>query len=205
MDNPSVTKRRSKRPKNPHSRPAGSGSVTDVAEVLVDQLGRDDVDQVVAGQVLGEDVEDVRQDVAVVRRLVAVTCAWCGTSVRYSGTGRRPRYCGRACRQRAYEARTADQRTTAATIPHQEPVREVVREVEVRTRVVRPRVKAPAPVVVEPRTADQWAATLQVLVDQLGDRGHNVAHQHWKHRKLQAALAAALVALDRAHPGGLKP
>lgn len=149
-------------------------------------------------------VVEERERVEVVQRTVSVTCAWCGEVVHYSGHGRKPRYCGRACRQRAYEARTADRRTTAATIPHQEPVREVVREVEVRTRTV---VRRTAPVLtpVVPRTAAQWANVLQTLVDQLGDDRSPVHREHWKHQALQRSLAAAYQALHQAHPGGLEP
>ncbi|AWT26233.1 MULTISPECIES: hypothetical protein [Corynebacterium] len=32
-------------------------------------------------------------------------CAWCGREVTQSGSGRRRRYCGHSCRQRAYEQR----------------------------------------------------------------------------------------------------
>lgn len=32
-------------------------------------------------------------------------CAWCGQEIVQSGNGRRRRYCGHACRQRAYEQR----------------------------------------------------------------------------------------------------
>lgn len=40
-----------------------------------------------------------------------VRCLWCGREVQIAGTAGRPRrYCGQACRQRAYENRTALQR-----------------------------------------------------------------------------------------------
>lgn len=32
-------------------------------------------------------------------------CAWCGREIVQTGSGRRRRYCGHACRQRAYEQR----------------------------------------------------------------------------------------------------
>lgn len=32
-------------------------------------------------------------------------CGWCGGPLRQPGTGRRRVYCGRSCRQRAFEAR----------------------------------------------------------------------------------------------------
>lgn len=34
-----------------------------------------------------------------------VRCQWCGNPVEYSGRGRKPKYCSRSCRQRAYEQR----------------------------------------------------------------------------------------------------
>lgn len=36
-----------------------------------------------------------------------VRCAWCGREIVQSGAGRRRRYCGQSCRQRAYEQRQA--------------------------------------------------------------------------------------------------
>lgn len=40
------------------------------------------------------------------RRASDVThCAWCGREIAQTGSGRRRRYCGHACRQRAYEQR----------------------------------------------------------------------------------------------------
>lgn len=43
----------------------------------------------------------------------AERCLWCGRRLPESvGTGRRRRYCGQACRQRAYENRTALHRST---------------------------------------------------------------------------------------------
>lgn len=135
--------------------------------------------------------------------LVSVTCAWCGTVVPYTGTGRRPKWCGRSCRQRAYEARTADRRTTAATIPQRDPVREVVRETEVRTRVVVRCAAPPPPAPLVPRTARQWTDLLALLGTQLRDDRSPLHKEHWRHRRLQAALLDACTALDSAHPGGL--
>jgi hypothetical protein len=46
------------------------------------------------------------------RTAVAKHCGWCGRRLPESGNvGRRRRYCGQSCRQRAYERRTAVQRT----------------------------------------------------------------------------------------------
>ncbi|PRX45031.1 hypothetical protein B0I33_110130 [Prauserella shujinwangii] len=45
------------------------------------------------------------------RRRVVHYCGWCGKRVEQNGTvGRRRRYCGQSCRQRAYERRIAVQR-----------------------------------------------------------------------------------------------
>lgn len=46
------------------------------------------------------------------RRRAGQLCEWCGTRFEVTEkVGRRRRYCGRACRQRAYERRTALART----------------------------------------------------------------------------------------------
>ncbi|OXM74839.1 hypothetical protein CF166_02270 [Amycolatopsis sp. KNN50.9b] len=46
------------------------------------------------------------------RRAGAVLhCGWCGRPIEQGSTGRRRRYCGQSCRQRAYERRVAVQRT----------------------------------------------------------------------------------------------
>nr|WP_243869337.1 hypothetical protein [Amycolatopsis granulosa] len=37
-------------------------------------------------------------------------CGWCGRRIEQGSTGRRRRYCGQSCRQRAYERRLAVQR-----------------------------------------------------------------------------------------------
>jgi hypothetical protein len=44
---------------------------------------------------------------------------------------------------------------------------------------------------------------LEQLVAQLDESSSPVARQHWDHQRLFDALADALGALDRAHPGGL--
>lgn len=36
-----------------------------------------------------------------------LNCSWCGVEIPRPSRGRRPRYCGRSCRQRAYEVRSA--------------------------------------------------------------------------------------------------
>lgn len=89
-------------------------------------------------------IETVRQQ--VIRR----TCAWCGKEIspRAKGKGRPRLYCSPAHRQRAYEVRTAQERLEADQAAGRarrddEPVREVVREVVTRTRVVRSPIQSP--------------------------------------------------------------
>jgi len=41
-------------------------------------------------------------------------CAWCGTAFRPKTIGRRAIYCGRNCRQRAYEGRREQERIASA-------------------------------------------------------------------------------------------
>ncbi|WP_329453831.1 hypothetical protein [Streptomyces sp. NBC_01497] len=60
------------------------------------------------GQLSGGDEPQERRTMR--ERLVERTCAWCGQSVPYAGTGRRPKYCSAAHRTRAYELRTAQAR-----------------------------------------------------------------------------------------------
>jgi hypothetical protein len=51
------------------------------------------------------------ETVGAVRRTRAPEhCGWCGRRLGQSGAGRKRRYCGHACRQRAYERRSAVQR-----------------------------------------------------------------------------------------------
>src|SRR5690625_2221354 len=84
------------------------------------------------------------------RQVIRRTCAWCGTEIspRTRGKGRPRRYCSPAHRQRAYEVRTARERqerdqAAGTARGDDEPVREVVREVVTRTRVVRSPVQPP--------------------------------------------------------------
>ncbi|EHY87608.1 hypothetical protein ACWGRK_15655 [Saccharomonospora azurea] len=64
---------------------------------------------------VGDDTrtETSRDEIAAVRRVKAPEhCGWCGRRLDLSSTaGRRRRYCGQSCRQRAYERRTAVQRS----------------------------------------------------------------------------------------------
>jgi len=99
-----------------------------------------------------EDQEHADPDVieTVRTQVIRRTCAWCGTEIspRTRGKGRPRRYCSPAHRQRAYEVRTARERqerdqAAGTARGDDEPVREVVREVVTRTRVVRSPVQPP--------------------------------------------------------------
>lgn len=45
-----------------------------------------------------------------------LNCSWCGVDFPRPARGRRPRYCGRSCRQRAYEMRSAGATDSAVTL-----------------------------------------------------------------------------------------
>jgi hypothetical protein len=91
----------------------------------------------------GQEHDGARVIESVRRTVIRRTCGWCGTEIspRAKGKGRPRTYCSRSCRQRAYEVRTARERQDAAQEAgtarrDDEPVREVVREVVTRTRLV---------------------------------------------------------------------
>ncbi|MBB6122188.1 hypothetical protein [Nocardiopsis algeriensis] len=91
----------------------------------------------------GQEHDDARVIETVHRKVLRRTCGWCGKEIspRANGKGRPRLYCGRSCRQRAYEVRTAHQRlardqAAGRARSEDEPVREVVREVVTRTRIV---------------------------------------------------------------------
>lgn len=65
----------------------------------------------------------------------------------YAGRGRPASYCSKSCRNRAWEVRSAEprlQRDIAAGVVRTEPVREVIRQTVVETRLV-PQSVAPPP------------------------------------------------------------
>ena len=136
-------------------------------------------------------------------RLVERSCACCGRTVTYAGRGRWPRYCGGACRQRAWALRAAERTLGTPADPRPEVVREVVEKVVERTVEARVRVGGPASVPT-PTWVPGWEAQLAVLAAQLRDQAHPVAREHWRHARLLAALDQVLHALDAAHPGGLR-
>jgi endogenous inhibitor of DNA gyrase (YacG/DUF329 family) len=122
-------------------------------------------------------------------RLVRRTCGWCGTWIEYRGTGRRPKFCSKSCRQRDYEVHAAERRLgrdLTAGRATAGPVREVV--------------SRPAPPVPTTRGSD-WTRLLAELTEQLRDG--QLGRQHWDHAKVARGLYAALAALDAATPGGL--
>ena len=87
-----------------------------------------------------------------------VPCGWCGQSITLADTGRVPKWCSQACRQRAWVQRRAagEDRAFVKVVDH-------VVEVEVERRVpVVERVQ----VVVQPKGAE-WPAVLGQLVKQL--------------------------------------
>lgn len=62
--------------------------------------------------VIVESVSDVAEEPVVRRSAVPAHCGWCGRRLPEGATrGRRRRYCGQSCRQRAYERRAAVQRS----------------------------------------------------------------------------------------------
>lgn len=149
------------------------------------------------------------------------TCGWCGAELAYSGKGRRPAYCSKAHRNRAWEVRTAQRRLerdlaigtaveqSAAPAPAARPrtVRDVRRAVKPEpltagmVNAEQPPSSVPA-TSAEPSTAREWVRVLQELIRQLADPGSQVRREHWHHRQVHRALDVAFDALCRAHPGG---
>jgi membrane-bound lytic murein transglycosylase len=61
---------------------------------------------------VAEQVESSRDAMSEARRNASRHCGWCGRRLEQRGSvGRRRRYCGQSCRQRAYERRSAVQRS----------------------------------------------------------------------------------------------
>ena len=87
----------------------------------------------------------------------SVECGWCGRPVKVPARGRVPSWCSSACRHRAWEARRAAREQALE-------VKVVTRTIEVDNPVVR-MVEVPVPV--EPRSAEDWATTLEMLATQL--------------------------------------
>lgn len=113
-----------------------------------------------------------------------VTCGWCGKCFELAATGRIPKWCSQACRQRACEQRRAARSGLAA-------VDVVTQTIEVEKRVevhVVERVEVP----INPKGPD-WPRVLAELVDQL-DRGRVYDRDL---AELEASLNDVLAALQR--------
>lgn len=117
---------------------------------------------------------------AATERETQTPCGWCGAAIVQPPTGRRLRYCDRSCRQRAYEARTADrryQRDLGAGRIRQQPAERVVE------RVVQPR---------HPSTVAAWVAALDELTERVGDG----RVQPWDLSRIRQASSRLQTAVD---------
>jgi len=131
-------------------------------------------------------------------RLVSRTCEWCGEEIDYKGTGRRPKYCSKAHRNRAWEVRSAETRLgreLGAGRVRTGPVREIVS----RPPKQQPKPAGAAAVNAPTRIAD-WVKLLAALEEQLGAE---LGKKFWDHGKLLQSLDRTVAALDRATPGGI--
>src|SRR5690349_9930305 len=88
----------------------------------------------------------------------SVSCAWCGTPVSLARTGRVPKWCSPACKQRAWVQRQSAEPET--------------RQIEVVERVIQTEVERPVRVVervevpIKPR-GSAWPAVMSELAKQL--------------------------------------
>lgn len=119
-------------------------------------------------------------------RVIHVPCAWCGAQVAVNSRGRPARYCGRSCRQRAYELRTAAAR-------HEVDIAAGRIAVEPAERVIERMVLARHPT----RTSD-WIRALEALAEQLHAGQIDPLHHH----RLRQALQPILAALEPSEPAG---
>ena len=155
-------------------------------------------------------------EVMVGERVVERECVACGRAFRPARRGRPAVYCSAACRQRRWALRQAEQALGTAADRRPEVVREVVERVLQPERIVLvpsgPAELSPAPTPPlagaagadgVPVRSRGWVQLLAELVAQLDDPSSPVAREHWDHLRLFDALAEALAAMDRAHPGGL--
>lgn len=113
---------------------------------------------------------------ATMRRAAAKRCGWCGGAIDLKATGRIPKWCSPACRQRAWEQTRAASSGRSAV----EVVERVVEVPPERDRVPRP---------------DQWLALLHELGHEL-DAGRIYARDL---PKLGAALDEVAAAYERRH------
>jgi hypothetical protein len=93
---------------------------------------------------------------AAARRAAATSCGWCGGAIDVQPTGRIPKWCSPACRQRAWEQARAAASGRAAV----EVVERLVEVPVVRERTPRP---------------GKWPALLRERTAQLDDAGSTPA------------------------------
>jgi hypothetical protein len=146
-------------------------------------------------------------------RPVARTCAWCGREFTLRPQAARQLYCGRGCRQRAYEVRTAAARQEDAVAagrarPAEEPVREVVERVVVRSQVIRIPPPPPPPprvqrVEVKVPVVPTKARAVEELLDGAAAAVADGLIAAYDHQRVYRGVSRLLAALDAAHPGGL--
>lgn len=141
-------------------------------------------------------------------RVISRECAWCGAAFEPGRRAGHQRYCTRACRQRAYEVRTAERRRerdvgAGRVRTSGDPVREVVERHTVRTVV---RTGPPRPVAVPPPAPPDppRARELQEHIEAAAAAVRSGRIGPWDHRRLYGAVMAVLAALDAEHPGGLE-
>ncbi len=131
----------------------------------------------------------MRADAGADRARHTGPCEWCGRPIEQPPRGRKLRYCDRSCRQRAYEARTAQRRLQhdldAGRI-RQQPAERVVE------RVVQPR---------HPSTAAAWIGVLDELTARVRD-GRIPA---WHAARIRSAVTRLQAALDAAARGPSDP
>lgn len=111
--------------------------------------------------------------------LISTQCRACGAPIFPAGTGRRPRYCSSACRQRAWALRQA-----AEQLDRPDPQPTVVREVVERTVEVQR--AAPAPP--RPRTVEDWVPLLEQLEQQVRENPRSLVRGPEDFQNLAAAV-----------------
>lgn len=114
-------------------------------------------------------------------RLISTQCRACGEPIAPAGTGRRPRYCSSACRQRAWALRQA-----AEQLDRPDPQPRVVREVVERTIEVERAAPAPA----GPRVVDDWVPLLEQLEQQVRENPRSLVRGPDDFQELALAVRA---------------
>ncbi len=131
-------------------------------------------------------------------RLIGRECHNCGAAIEVASTGRRPRYCSPACRQRAWALRQAAEQLGAGN-PRPTVVREVVARERVRTEWKTQLVEVPKP----PQRAEDWVEHLRHLNHQIGTGlvFANPQSVGSPHQAVADELAKAVRQLARMHRG----